>query len=99
MIRIIIHIMTRLPIHVKLFAGTSEVKSMDPDGRLNVALAAAPRDGEANAELVRTLAEFFDVPRSNVAILSGHRSRNKVVALSGIGADAIAARCAQVHHG
>ena len=90
--------MTRLPIHVKLFSQTSEVKSLESDGTLNVALAAAPRDGEANAELVRVLAGFFDVPRSNVVILSGHRSRNKVVALSGIEADAIAARCAQVHH-
>jgi uncharacterized protein (TIGR00251 family) len=91
--------MTRLHIHVKLFAGTSEVKSLESDGTLTVALAAAPRDGEANAELVRTLAGFFGIPRSNVAILSGHRSRNKVVTLSGIETDAIVARCAQVHRG
>jgi uncharacterized protein (TIGR00251 family) len=49
-------------------------------------VTAAPEDGKANEAVVRLLAETLGVPRSDVAIVSGHGARDKVVSLTGLGA-------------
>lgn len=54
------------------------------DGALKIRLAAPPVDGEANEELIRFLAKLFDVPRSQIALISGQRSKNKLVCVSGV---------------
>lgn len=51
-----------------------------------VRVAAAPEDGKANAAVVRLLAEIVGLPVRNVAVVSGHTSRDKTVELSGIDA-------------
>jgi len=38
-----------------------------------------PKEGKANQAVIKLLAEHFDVPQSQVRILSGFRSRNKVI--------------------
>jgi len=48
-------------------------------GALRVKIAAAAREGEANEELVRFLAEKLSVPRKSIRILSGERSSVKTV--------------------
>lgn len=48
-------------------------------GALRVKIAAAAREGEANEELVRFLAEMLSVPRRSIRILSGERSTVKTV--------------------
>jgi len=42
-----------------------------------------PREGKANQAVIRLLAEHFGVPQSQVRILSGFRSRNKVIEVVG----------------
>ena len=37
------------------------------------------REGRANQAVIKLLAEYFNVPKSQVRILSGFRSRNKVI--------------------
>ena len=49
---------------------------------VKVALFAPPVDGKANEALVDFLADFFDVRKSAIKILSGHTSRMKRVSLS-----------------
>ena len=53
------------------------------DGReeLEVRVAAAPTDGEANAAATKLLAKALGVPKSSVEIVSGETSRHKRVAL------------------
>lgn len=67
-----------LRVRVKPRASKSRVIGYKDDV-LEVAVAAPPVDGEANEELVRTLAAHFDVPKSTIAIVSGHGSRVKLV--------------------
>jgi uncharacterized protein (TIGR00251 family) len=38
-----------------------------------------PKEGKANQAVIKLLAEHFGVPHSQVRILSGFRSRNKVI--------------------
>jgi uncharacterized protein (TIGR00251 family) len=61
-------------------------------GAILVRLAAAPVDGAANSELIAFLSELLDVPRRNVTILSGEKSRQKRVKISGLASDAVLAR-------
>jgi hypothetical protein len=53
------------------------------DGALRVRVAAAPVDGAANEELVRTLARALSVPARAVEIRSGHASKLKQVRVAG----------------
>jgi uncharacterized protein (TIGR00251 family) len=62
------------------------------DGALLVRLSAPPVEGAANEALVALLAQQFGVPRRDVAIVSGHASRDKRVALAGVSAADAAAR-------
>ena len=48
-------------------------------GKLRVYLTAPPQEGRANEALREVLAEYFGVKRSQVAIVVGQRSREKVV--------------------
>ena len=61
---------------------------------LGVKLAAPPVDGAANAALVLFLSQRLGVPRSAVQILSGEKSRLKIVRVAGCTAEAAAARLA-----
>ncbi|KYF57092.1 hypothetical protein BE08_28385 [Sorangium cellulosum] len=54
------------------------------EGALDVALAAPPVDGAANAELVKLLARALDVRQSDVQIALGTGGRSKVVAVRGL---------------
>ena len=53
----------------------------DDDGRLRVHITAAPVDGAANDAVICALADYFGVPKSQIKIIRGATSRNKVVEL------------------
>jgi len=53
------------------------------DGRIVVRLAAPPVDNAANEALVAFLAEALGLPRRNLRIAAGERSRNKRVEIGG----------------
>jgi hypothetical protein len=50
---------------------------------LLVRLNAAPVDGAANAELIEVLADAFGTSKRSVEIVSGERSRQKRVRITG----------------
>ena len=58
------------------------------DGRLKIALAAPPVDGEANKTLVKFISEVLQVPKRSVSVTSGLTGRRKAVTVSGLTADA-----------
>ena len=51
---------------------------------VKVRLAAPAVDGKANLALRRFLAEAFDVPLRNVALVRGETSREKIVRIEGV---------------
>lgn len=61
------------------------------DGAVVVRLAAPPVEGAANGALVAFLAERLGLPRRNISIVSGERSPNKRIAISGADPARIAA--------
>jgi uncharacterized protein (TIGR00251 family) len=62
------------------------------NGALVVKLAAPPVDGAANELLITFLADRFDVPRRNLRIDHGLRSRTKRVAIADCSVDHIVHR-------
>ena len=40
-----------------------------------------PREGKANQAVIKLLAQHFEVPRSQIRILSGFKSKNKIIEL------------------
>jgi uncharacterized protein len=57
-----------------------------------VRLAAPPVEGAANAALVEFLATALDLPRRDVTIVGGKKSRDKRVRVAGLDRDAAIAR-------
>ena len=54
------------------------------EGALLVRLGAAPVDGAANAELIEVLAKCLGVPKRNITLIAGERSRAKRVRVAGV---------------
>jgi uncharacterized protein YggU (UPF0235/DUF167 family) len=52
-----------------------------------VRVTAAPEGGRANEAVVRLLAAALSLPQRDVAVVSGHGARDKVVAVEGIAPD------------
>ena len=57
-----------------------------------VRLAAPPVDGAANDALIAFLSTALDIPRRQIAIVSGEKSRDKRVRITGIETAAAATR-------
>jgi uncharacterized protein (TIGR00251 family) len=67
----------KIQVKVKPSSKTEEV-SREGDSFI-VKVKEPPKEGRANQAVIRLLAEHFSVPQSQVRILIGFRSRNKVV--------------------
>ncbi len=50
---------------------------------LKLTLSAQPLEGRANIALAEYFSEIFSVPRSAVQVVTGIRSRNKVIRIAG----------------
>ena len=71
-----------LELHVQPGAKRSEFAGKHGE-RIKLRLAAPAVEGKANKALVEFLADYFGVPRRNVHIASGLKSRQKRVIIDG----------------
>ena len=76
-------------------AGRTAVAGVRGDVLL-VKLAAAPVDGAANDALIALLSDAFELPRRNITIVAGDKSRTKRVELAGTSTAAMDARLASM---
>jgi uncharacterized protein (TIGR00251 family) len=67
----------KIQVKVKPNSKTEEV-SQERDS-FTVKVKEPPKEGKANQAVIKLLAEHFGVPQSQVRILSGFRSRNKLI--------------------
>jgi len=71
-----------LAVRVTLRAKRNVVTKM-PDNSLKVYVTAPPEDGRANEAVVKLIAEWLGVKRRQVEIVSGLKSRQKTLRITG----------------
>ncbi len=77
---------TTVRFHITPASSKTGFGGYDPWRRsIKVSIKGQPRKGEANAELVSILAEWFGVDESKVDIVSGKKDRSKSVSIQGLG--------------
>ncbi len=66
---------------VRISPGSSRagVRGLIEDGSVRISLRSRPVDGKANRELIAFLAGAFGIGRESVRIVTGSRSRRKLV--------------------
>ena len=72
-----------LSVRIQPRASKNEAVRLE-NGGLKIRLTAPPVDGAANEALVKFLADRFSVAKSQVEIVSGHTSRDKIVRVNGV---------------
>ncbi len=69
-------------VDIKAVPGASKTEIAGAaENRLRIRIAAAPEDGKANAELVSFLSKKIGVPKRDITVISGDKSRLKTVRL------------------
>ena len=68
-------------VKVKLRARASRVEKLD-DVHYCVSVNAIASEGRANLALIRALADYFDIAPSRISILTGQKSRQKIVEIN-----------------
>ena len=61
--------------HVEFNRDSIEVNGNE----ITIGVKSKPVDGKANKEIIKKLAKHFGVSSANIAIRSGHKSRDKIV--------------------
>lgn len=77
-----------LTVHVKPGAKRNCITEVS-ESHIGIQITAPAQEGEANVELVRTIARVVGVRKSAVSIDQGQRSRNKRVKISDVDKDMI----------
>lgn len=61
----------------------AEIAGIQNDA-LKLKITSPPVEGKANEECVRFLSDLLGIRKSRITIVSGHKSRNKRIAVAGI---------------
>ncbi len=67
----------KIQVKVKVNSRT-EIVSQE-DNIFTVKVNKPPREGKANQAVIKLLAKHFEVPKNQVRILSGIKSKNKII--------------------
>jgi len=70
-------------------AKSTAIKGLYGEGAIRLSVAAPPVGGKANAEVERYLAGLFNLSSSEVTVIKGVSSRDKLVFLNGLGPNEI----------
>lgn len=69
-----------LRVKVQTRAKKAGVERVSAD-EYRVRVLAAPSKGEANNEVIKQIAAYFDIPVSRITIVRGRKSHNKIIVL------------------
>ena len=69
----------RVKFQVKVFPRSSRERLVEKDGVIRAYINAAPDKGKANKALIALISKEYGVKKSEVTIITGLTSRNKVV--------------------
>ena len=67
-------------VKVRPWAKEEKIEKVD-ENQFEVWVKEPPVKGQANKAVCRVVADFFNLPISNVQIAAGHTSKNKIISL------------------
>jgi uncharacterized protein YggU (UPF0235/DUF167 family) len=70
----------RINVKVKPNSKENKIEKVS-NNTFNLWVKQAAKEGRANEAAVKLLSDFFDIAKSRIAIISGHKSKNKIVSL------------------
>lgn len=73
----------RIFVNAKPGAKEENIKKID-ESHYSVSVKEPPVKGRANYAIIGLLAEYFNVNSSNVKIISGYSSKNKIIEIYGL---------------
>ena len=65
--------------NVRVTPHAKQNKIVENDGVLRVYTTVAPEKGKANSAVIDLLADYFDVPKSQIKIVRGVAAHDKVI--------------------
>lgn len=68
----------KIELNVKTQQKVSKVEMRD-NGIMNVFVKSSPIENKANAEIIKLLSEYYDIPKSSISIKTGKKSKRKIV--------------------
>lgn len=68
----------RISVVVKPFSSIASVEQIDK-ATYRVRVHEKPTEGKANDAVIKLLADFFEVPKSSIAIVSGKTAKKKII--------------------
>lgn len=83
--------MTLLTLHLIPNARRTAI-SREPSGGWRIRLTAPAVEGKANAALITLLAKTLQVPKRQITLIQGHKSRHKVVQIESLTEEEVSAR-------
>ncbi len=68
----------KISIKVKTKSKQEKIGSIN-EANFNVFVKESPIEGRANKKVIELLAEYFKTSKLNIKIVSGHKSKNKII--------------------
>jgi uncharacterized protein YggU (UPF0235/DUF167 family) len=65
-------------VEVKVHTGSANPRIEMRNSELHVYTSKKPVHGEANSDVVRMISEYFKVPKKQIELVKGAKSRNKL---------------------
>lgn len=82
-----------ISIQVKVVTGASRVAFSGIEGDCyKIRLSEKPLKGRANKQLIHFLSDILDIPKSNIQILRGEKSKLKTIKISGLSPEEVQER-------
>ncbi|MEW6686404.1 MAG: DUF167 domain-containing protein [Candidatus Edwardsbacteria bacterium] len=73
-----------LKVRVQPRADSDGIVGFQSDETLKIRITSPPIDNQANEHLLKFLARKLKIPKGNIQLISGQRSRNKILEIQGI---------------
>lgn len=70
-------------LEVKVHTGSSKKGISLKNGEINLYTPKKPFRGEANLDAIEIISDYCDVPKMNISILKGKKSKNKLFLIKG----------------
>ena len=67
----------KISVRAKAGSRREKVEKLD-EKNYSVWVMAKPTDGKANEAVTKALAEYFDIAKSRITLLTGHTSKQKI---------------------